>query len=233
MNKIPPLFVSGWPKEEQTVKEYKASSDSSNSKKCQSGDQERMERRERKKALMANRSLQRATLKFGDYASGGKDHILIQMYTQSEIAELTGSDHNPLPPPPAPTQGRTSQRPRWVSQFRPRTTNYTSIPSLEFTSSLFLSASFLSALVSFSLSVAFCSFVSWHSWQDCRQHEARSCPRRHLMSSTLTFFLRGGKKQTNKKKPAVSSLFSLCSLFVSLFRLVFLFCKWQQKMTCL
>lgn len=209
MNKIPPLFVSGWPKEEQTVEEYKASSDSSNSKKCQSGDQERIKRRERKKASMANGSIQRANLKFGDYASGGKDHMLKQMYTQSEIAELTGSDHNPLPPPPAPTQGRTSLRPRWVSQFRPRTTNYTSIPSLEFTSSLFLSASFPSALVSFSLSVAFCSFVSWHIWQDCRQHEARSCPRRHLMSSTLTFFLRGGGKQTKKKASSFVIIFLL------------------------
>lgn len=149
MNKNPPLFVSGWPKEEQTVKEYKASSDSSNSKKCQSGDWERIKRREGEK--MANRSLSRADLVFGDFVRGGKDHILIQMYTQSEIAELTGSDHNPLPLPLPPTQGRTSQQPRRGSQFRPRTTNYTSIPSLEFTSSPFLSASFLSALISFSV----------------------------------------------------------------------------------
>lgn len=39
-------------------------------------------------------------LEFSNLATGGKDHILKHMYTQTEILELTGSDHNLLPPRP-------------------------------------------------------------------------------------------------------------------------------------
>lgn len=133
---------------------YKGSSDLSNSKKCQSGADksiwkvERMREKQNKKEENRKTFSRRTALL--QESRGKKDHIVIQMYTQREIPERTDSDHNPLPPPPLapppPTQGRTSQRPKRVSQFRPRTTDCTPpppIPSLEFTSSLFLSASVL------------------------------------------------------------------------------------------
>lgn len=97
-------------------------------------------------------------LEFSNLATGGKDHILKHMYTQTEILELTGSDHNLLPPRP-PTQGRTSQRLRRVGQFRPRTTTRTPVPSSS-ESFLFLSTSFLLCCFSLSSSVAFCSLLS-------------------------------------------------------------------------
>lgn len=97
-------------------------------------------------------------LEFSNLATGGKDHILKHMYTQTEILELTGSDHNLLPPRP-PTQGRTSQRLRRVGQFRPRTTTRTPLPSSS-ESFLFLSTSFLLCCFSLSSSVAFCSLLS-------------------------------------------------------------------------
>lgn len=79
-----------------------------------------------------------------------RDHI--QKHANWNPRELTSSDHNPLPQPP--TQGRTSQWPKWASQFRPRTTTRT-CSSPPQSSSLFISLPFLFC----SLSVAFCPSI--------------------------------------------------------------------------
>lgn len=81
-------------------------------------------------------------------------------HTKWNPRELAGSDHNPLlPTPPHPsTQGRTSQRPKWVSHLWPRTATCT--PS-EFTFLLVSFYFFSSCALSPSLSVAFLSFFFW------------------------------------------------------------------------
>lgn len=65
---------------------------------------------------------------FGYLATGGKDHIQTHMYTQTEIPESSQARTITHCPPPPPTQGRTSQRPKRVGQFRPRTTTRTPTP---------------------------------------------------------------------------------------------------------
>lgn len=77
--------------------------------------------------------------------------------TQTEIPEsLQARTITHCPPPP--TQGRTSQRPKRVSQFRPRTTTHTPLkpsPGVHLPPCFFLLL-FSSALPPLSLSVAFC-----------------------------------------------------------------------------
>lgn len=80
---------------------------------------------------------------FGYLATGGKDHIQTHMYTQTEIPESSQARTITHCPPPPPTQGRTSQRPKRVGQFRPRTTTRTPTPPPQNSpSSLFLSTYF-------------------------------------------------------------------------------------------
>lgn len=99
-------------------------------------------------------------MEFGYKGNGVKKqkrpHTKTHVHAEWNPRELTGSDHNPLPPAP-PTQGRTSQRPKWVSQLRPRTTTCTPSPLLQKSpSSLFLSTAFFLCSFSLSMSVAFC-----------------------------------------------------------------------------
>lgn len=221
----PRLAVSGWPKEEWTVIGHKASSDSPTSYKCQSGKQEWKNVRTdvwklgEKRWHSADCHQTRTPwdrLEFGDQATGGKDRIQKHMYTQSEIPEsLRARTITHCPPPP--TQGRTSQRPKWVGQFRPRTTTRIPIPSSSDFTFLLVSFYFFSPLLFLPLCLLlFCLFFFKLVYRTRR--EAACGKELSLLSfddvnsvvvPQRTFFL------SREKKPAVSSLFSFCSLFVS------------------
>lgn len=151
--------------------------------------------------------------------TGVKDHIQKHTYMQTEIPESLQArtiTHCPSPP----TQGRTSQRPKRVNQFRPRKTTR-SPTSSESTSSLFLSTSFLffSAL-SLCLLLLFCPFFLFFKLVYRTRREAACGKELSLLFDDVisvvvpqqTFFL------WREKKPAVS-LFSFCSLFFSVFLL--------------
>lgn len=90
-------------------------------------------------------SLKNTVSRLGQYEEGWqlsnwrRDHI--QKHANWNPRELASSDHNPLPQPP--TQGRTSQRPKQASQFRPRTTTRTPSSFPPQSSSLFISPPFL------------------------------------------------------------------------------------------
>lgn len=85
-------------------------------------------------------------------------HTKTHVHAEWNPRELAGSDHNPLPPPP-PTQGRTSQRPKWVGQFRPRTTTRIPIPSSSDFTFLLVSFYFFSPLLFLPLCLLlFCLF---------------------------------------------------------------------------
>lgn len=97
-------------------------------------------------------------LEFGDQATGGKDGIQKHMYTQSEIPESPRARTITHCPPP-PTQGRTSQRPKWVGQLRPRTTTRIPIPSSSDFTFLLVSFYFFSPLLFLPLCLLlFCLF---------------------------------------------------------------------------
>lgn len=138
-----PLAVSGWPTEEQTVIRIRSllrlahfiqvpirkpgvtSRLKSGTDVWKLGEKRSHSRHRQQTQTVRDR------VEFGDLATGGKDHIQKHMYTQSEIPESSWARTiTHCPPPPPPTQGRTSQRPKWVGQFRPRTTTRTPIPLL-------------------------------------------------------------------------------------------------------
>lgn len=113
----------------------------------------------REKKITLNRSSADSDSKTGwSLATGGKDHIQKHMYTQSEIPESSRARTITHCPPP-PTQGRTSQRPKWVGQFRPRTTTRTPIPLLRIHLPPCFFLHLFSSALSPSLSVAFCLFI--------------------------------------------------------------------------
>lgn len=71
--------------------------------------------------------IHKAMRQVGNSATGWDDHIEKHKYTQTEIPEsLRARTITHCPPPP--TQGRTSQWPQWVGQFRPRNTTHSPTP---------------------------------------------------------------------------------------------------------
>lgn len=164
-------------------------------------------------------------LEFGDLTTGGKDHILSHMYMQTEIPQSSYArtiTHCPLPLPP--TQGSTSQRPRWVGQFRPRTTNRTPIPFWESTSSLsFVLFSLLCSHSPFNVS---CFSSPFKLVYRTRWEAACGCPCCHSMMSSLLSFLRWCSFSGEKKKASSFFIFFLFSICVNLSPV---FCKWQQE----
>lgn len=163
-----------------------------------------------------------------NFVTGGKDHIQKHTYMQTEIPESLHArtiTHCPSPP----TQGRTSQRPKWVNQFRPRNTTR-SPTSSESTSSSFLSTSFLLcsfSLLLFVLSSSF-SFLYFFFKLVYRTRRAAACGKELslLFDDVIsvvpqqTFFLWEEKK---------SQQFHYFLFVLYLSKSFSCFCKWQQK----
>ena len=222
----PRLAVSGWPKEEWTVIGHKASSDSPTSYKCQSGKQEWKNvgtdvwKLGEKRWHSADRRQTRTPwdrLEFGDLATGGKYRIQKHMYTQSEIPESSRARTITHCPPRPPLREGHHSGPNGSANSDPEPPLASPYPLPQTSpSSLFLSTSFL--LCSFSLFVC-CFFVYFFFKLVYRTRREAACGKELSLLSfddvnsvvvpQRTFFL------WREKKPAVSSLFSFCSLFVS------------------
>lgn len=151
-----------------------------------------------------------------------RPHTTTHVHTEWNPRELVGSDHNPLPPAPPLREGHHSG-PNGLANSDPEPPLAPQPPLLLrihlppcFFLLLFSTAFFLS------LSVAFCLFSFKLVYRTRR--EAACGKELSLLSfddvisvvvPQWTFFL------WREKKPAVSSLFSFCSLFVSTFLLFF------------
>lgn len=142
-------------------------------------------------------------------------------YKQTKIPEKSRQARNIAHCPPPLTQGRTSQRPTRVSQFRPRTTKRTHSHCSESSLSA-LSPSLFCLLIFIPFLFQFVMFLSQYIGPDGRQRVTKSCLCTYLMMSSVSSFLSGCSfsDQRAKKKPAVSSCFFssvpffICLLFL-------------------
>lgn len=109
MNKCHPSWSAGGPKEERTLIGYKASSDSHYSYKCQSEEQEwkcRLWGGANHRPLGGRKGfpedLSGLVGVFQKRLEKRTTHANTHVHTCTKPIERTCSDHNPLPPPPAP-----------------------------------------------------------------------------------------------------------------------------------
>lgn len=221
----PHLAVSGWPKEEWTVIGHKASSDSPTSYKCQSGKQEwknvrtdvwKLGEKRWHSRLSSDLDTMRPVRVWWPSNWRKRRHTKTHVHAEWNPREPAGSDHNPLPPAPHSGKDITA-----AQMGRPiKTQNHHSHPHTLFLRLHLPPCFFLllfSSALSPSLSVAFLSIFFFKLVYRTRREAA--CGKELSLLSfddvnsvvvpQRTFFL------WREKKPAVSSLFSFCSLFVS------------------
>lgn len=158
-------------------------------------------------------------MEFGDLATGGKDHIQKHMNTQREIPESLRARTITHCPPPPPHSGKDITAAQMGRPIQTQNHHSHPLPLLRIhLPSCFFLLLFLLRSFSLSLSVAFLSFFFFFKLVYRTRREAACGKELSLLSfddvicvvvPQRTFFLR------REKKPAVSSLFSFCSLFVS------------------